>query len=83
MVCLGTAASTAYESRKPVEGKTVLTEISTNCRPIWLIFGTLPFLSMVHGMAMTDTLMAMPLMAMAIMAMIGEQFLHKSPPISD
>ena len=37
-----TTVSTACESRQPVRGKTVLTEISTNSRPIGLIFGTQP-----------------------------------------
>ena len=67
-------------SSKP-EGKTVLTEISTNYRPIGLNFGTQLFLSMMPALATTDTFMAMIMMAMAMMAIIGKLFsryLHKS-----
>jgi hypothetical protein len=60
------------------EGKTVLTEISTNYRPIGLNFGTQPFLSMVPSLETSDTFMAITMMAMAMMAMIGKCFTYIS-----
>ena len=55
-----------------LEGKTGLTEISTNCRPIGLNFGTQPFLSMLPALATSDTMMAMAMMATALMAVMAK-----------
>ena len=60
---------TAVESRLPVKGKTILTEISTNYSPIRLNFCTQPFLSMLPGLETTNTIMTMAMMAMAMMAL--------------
>ena len=65
------------------DGKTVFTEVSTNPGPIGLNFGTQPFLSMLPGLAMADTLMAMAMMPMAMMATMAKLFLQKVPPIME
>ncbi len=70
----GTYVSTAHESRLPVKGKTVLTEISTNYSPIRLNFCTQPFLSMLPGLETTNTIMTMAMMAMAIVAVMAKLF---------
>ena len=64
-----------------LEGKTVLTEISTNYSPIRLNFCTQPFLSILPGMGTTDTMMAMAMMAMAMVAVMAKLFQHTSPLI--
>ena len=57
-----------------LEGKTVLTEISNNYSPIRLNFCTQPFLSMLPGLETTDTMMAMAMMDMAIVAVMAKLF---------
>ena len=64
-----------------LEGKTCLTEISTNSRPNGLIFGTHPFPSRPLSMQTMDTLMAMAMMVMAILSMIGTLLIKASQPI--